>query len=120
MATQYKQLGQLKPADTAAASVYSPSTDATAKLLLLVICNTTGSAATYQVFHDADGSTYDATTALSYSVSLAANTSTYLDLKGIFMNNSSGNIGVQSGTGAAINFTLYGVEYSKYDKVVES
>jgi len=108
-ALQEAQLGQLRPADTNAASLYSPAASTTWIGKNLVICNTTGTAATARVFHDEDGTTYDETTALYWDLSVAANSTTSLQgfLSG---SNASGNIGVRTGTANALTFTLYGAE----------
>lgn len=119
MANLYKQLGQLRPADTTAASLYSPSSGSTARLIVLFVCNLTGAGVAFRIFHDRDGTTYDQTTALYYDVTQAANTTSLIDLKGLYMNNSSGNIAVRSATNDAFTFTLYGIEYSKYEQIRE-
>lgn len=106
---QRLQLGQLRPADTNAASVYAPADGVQAKVAQIIICNTTGGAAAYRIFHDDDGSTYDQTTALFYDVSLAANTSEVLDME-IEMTASGGNLAVRTDTNDALTFTVYGEE----------
>jgi len=111
-----KQLGQLRPSDTTVASVYSPGTDVVAQIWAIVVCNTSGGTATYQVFHDEDGTTYDETTALFFNVDLAMKLSAVLtfginDAGGIWMNDSTGNLAVQTGTGNALTFTVYGEEH---------
>ena len=103
------QLAQARPTDTNAATLYSRPQNTTVYLDQLFICNTTGSAANASVFHDDDGTTKDATTALRYAFSVSANTTTIMDLK-MYMNTASGTIGIQSGTGSALTYTLYGEE----------
>lgn len=107
-----KQLGQLRPADTTAASVFSPDKRDRFIVTRIVIANVTSSAATYRLFHDEGGSTYDEDTALAWDISLPANTSTSWNDEEIYMNNPSGNLAVRSGTGDAINFTVYGYDGS--------
>lgn len=78
----------------------------------IVVCNTTGSAATYSIYHDDDGTTYDESTALFYGVSLNANSTDIIDFGGAgggVMVKPSGTIGVKSGTGSAITLTFYGI-----------
>lgn len=107
-----KQLGQSRPSDTTAVSLYSPASGiVSAEITSLFVANTTGSAATYRIFIDDDGTTYDQSTALAYDVSLAANTFTEI-LSGskVFMNNASGNLAVRAGTGNALTFTVFGIE----------
>lgn len=103
------QLGQLRPADTTAAAVYTKVQDATVWLDQLFICNTTASSADFRVFHDDDGTTYNETTALFFDEALAANTTRVLDLK-MYMSTASGTIGVRTDTNSALTFTLYGEE----------
>lgn len=109
MNLQEKQLGQLRPANTTAASLYSPATNKTAVRLSLVICNTSSSEAKFRVFHDDDGTTYDETTALFFDAPIEANQT--LEIDGFkAMNDSAGNFAVRTNTASAITFTLYGAE----------
>lgn len=102
-----RQLGQLRPADTTAASLFSPSTAQPYEAATLFIANTTGTAAAASVFHDINGTTYDETTALLFGKSVAAND--YIVLEVPFGDRLvAGNIAVKSGTGSALTFTLYG------------
>jgi len=110
------QLGQARPADTNAASIYSPSVDTmSAEILTIVICNTTAGAESFRLFHDKDGTTYDETTALFFDESLAANTTriiTFTEGSGLWCyRDASGNVAVRSSTGSALTFTVYGKEY---------
>jgi len=104
-----KQLGQLRPADTNAASIYSPGADTTGIIKTIFVANTTGVARTFRIFLDDDGSTYDETTTLFYDVTVARNGTEIID-SFIPMNNSAGNLAVQSGTASALNFTVMGAE----------
>lgn len=108
-----RQLGQLRPANTTAASLFSPVANQRVHITDLIVCNTTGGAVTYRIFHDEDGTTYDETTALYFNNTLGANVTERITARDLFiyMANSSGNIGVRTSSGNAITFTLYGVEY---------
>ncbi len=108
--TRPKVLAQLRPADTNAASLYSPPDNRTTELTKLVICNQTGSPATFRLFLDDDGTTYDQTTALFYDQSISANLTWIEDLGGWGMNKTAGNLAVRSGTNDALTFTLFGKE----------
>ncbi len=99
-------LGQLRPADTNAASLYSPPGEAEPFFITVVISNTTGSTASYRVFLDDDGTTYDQTTALYYDVDLATKTAIRIPI-GV-MNNPDGNLAVRSETNDALTFTALG------------
>jgi hypothetical protein len=106
---QEKQLGQLRPANTTAASLYSPGASTTWVAKNLVVCNTSGAGASFRAYHDEDGTTYDETTAIFWDVPVAANeTVSITSLLSGFTN--AGNIGVRTDTASALTFTLYGAE----------
>ena len=111
MSIQEKQLGQLRPANATAASIYSPGASTTWIAKSIWICNTSGSSCTYRIFHDEDGTTYDETTALAWDAPLAANETVVITglLSGY---TNAGNVGVRSSVANAITFTLYGAEIS--------
>jgi hypothetical protein len=105
------QLAQSNPAGTSAVALYTATMRT--EVTLLVIANSTGSAAAYSIYHDDDGTTYTAATALAEVVSLAANTSVYLLTSpapgcGLVVK-AGGTLAVKTGTGSALTFTLYGV-----------
>ena len=108
-----RMLGQARPANTNAVSIYSPAGNARAEVLQIVICNTTSSAATFRIFHDDDGTTYDQTTALYYDKTVAANDTLRVypnDPPGFAMVNAAGNLAVRTDTNNALTFTVYGNE----------
>lgn len=109
MQLQEKQLGQLRPANTTAASLYSPASNVTGIAKNLVVANTTATTATFRVFVDDDGTTYDQSTALFYDTPIAANTTVFVAMY-LPMNNSAGNIAVRTDTANALTFTLSGAE----------
>lgn len=106
---QEKQLGQLRPANTTAASLYSPPALTIAVIKNLVVSNTTALIANFRVFVDDDGTTYDQSTALFYDVAISGNDTVEV-LGFMAMNNSSGNIAVRTDTSSALTFTLFGAE----------
>jgi hypothetical protein len=109
MALQEKQLGQLRPANTTAASLYSPGASTTAIIKTIVVCNQTASAATYRIFVDDDGTTYDQTTALFYDITIGANSTDQIDTF-YAMDDANGNLAVRTGTNSALTFTCFGTE----------
>ena len=109
MATTLKQLGQLMPTNTTAASLYSPGASTQTLIKSIVVCNTSAGAVTYRIFHDDNGTTYNTTTALYYDVSLAANTSIILSLN-LVMNDATGNLSVRTSSANDLTFTCYGAE----------
>ena len=101
-------LAQTRPSNTTAATAYTAVVHT--EITRIVVCNTTGSAATYRLFHHNSGSTYDQTTALRYDVSIAANAFAEVVSEpgsGIAIS-KTGTLGVQTGTGSALTFTVYG------------
>jgi len=106
-----KQLGQGTPPDTTAVSIFSPDRRDRFTIENIIICNTTASAATYRIFLDNDGSTYDATTAIAYDVSLAGNATDIIEVN-LYMTDPAGNLAVRTGTGNALTFTVNGSDGS--------
>jgi len=104
-----KQLGQLRPANTTAASLYSPAASTQTNIYTVVVCNTSVSSAKYRIFHDDNGTTYDETTALFWDISLSADSTDTVEIK-ISMNDSTGNLAVRTDTADALTFTAYGLE----------
>lgn len=103
-----KQLGQSRPSNTTAVSLYSPDAYKEVQLLSLYVANVSGASAKFRVFHDEDGTTYDQTTALFYDIAVQADTTIEIAFDEVYMRNSSGNLAVRTDTGDAFNFTLYG------------
>lgn len=103
------QLGQSRPADTVAVSLYSPADGIVAIIKQIIVCNTSAGSAKYRVCHDEDGTTYDETTALLWNIPLATETADILDTC-IYMANSSGNLAVRTDTTEAVTFSCYGEE----------
>lgn len=104
-----KQLAQARPANTTAVSLYSPAANVDARLTQIVICNTTAVAATFRLFHDDNGTTYDESTALYWDISVSGNDSVTLGLAA-YMADDTGNFAIRTGTASALTFTLYGLE----------
>lgn len=109
MAFQEKQLGQARENSANAVSVYSPGASTTAIIKGIIIANTSGSASTYRLFLDDDGTTYDESTALAWDILIAADSVVHIDTFHA-MNNSSGNFAYRSSVANALTITLFGVE----------
>ena len=106
------QLAQSRPSGTSATSIFTATLPT--EITRIVICNTTGSAANYSLYHDDNGSTFDQTSALFYTVSLAANSTQNIELtpgSGLMVS-KDGQIAFQAGTGNALTCTIYGVTAS--------
>jgi|TARA_R100001244_G_scaffold124675_2_gene94550 hypothetical protein len=113
MTTIGKQLGQARPANTTAVSIYSPTDGTRSEILQILVCNTSGSAATFRIFHDDNGTTYDQTTALYYDKSVNADDTLRIwpnKPPGFAMYNTDGNLAVRTSSGNALTFTVYGNE----------
>ena len=114
MSAQARHLAQSRPSGTTAAALLTVASAAKngIEITRLVIANTTASSAKFSVYHDDDGTTYDQTTALYYSVAISANTTTVIEAQsensGITIS-PGGALAVQTDTGSALTFTLYGV-----------
>jgi len=105
-----KQLGQLRPANTTAASIYQTPASTTTIITNLTVTNTTAATAKFRVFHDDNGSTYDETTALAWDVQVAPGEAYIISKVGWLMNDASGNLAVRTDTASALTFTAYGVQ----------
>src|SRR3990167_3542269 len=112
MTSRVAVLGQLRPSNTTAASLYKPAVNVIGVPLWLYICNTTAGGLTYRVFIDADGTTYDETTALAFDKAIAANDFATLDFgpDGLPMPDSAGNLAVRTSAGSGLTFTCWGYE----------
>jgi len=102
--------GQLRPSNTTAATLYTATLKS--EVTRILIANTTGSAATFRLFHDDDGTTMDETTAIVWDNSIAAGAyvdlQAYLDQAAITIS-AGGSLGCRSGTGSALTFSAYAV-----------
>lgn len=102
-----RQLGQLRPANTSAASAFTPAVSAPYVVSLINIANVSAAPVDVSVFHDIDGTTYDQTTALLYTHTLAVGAMIQIE-SGIADYRAAGNLGVQSSVANAATFTIYG------------
>lgn len=104
------QLAQARPSGTTAVSAFTAKM--ATEITRIVVCNTTGVAAKFSLYHDDNGSTFDADTALYVDKSVAANESAVIEAQGPNSGitvSKDGQIGVKTDTANALNFTLYGI-----------
>jgi hypothetical protein len=113
-------LGQLRPANTTAAALYTPRTGIIGVVTSIIVCNTSGASAAYRLFHDFDGTTYDQTTALVYDdvidpafAGVLALTRHILTFDGGITISPGGNLACRTSVNSAFTFTAYGYELSK-------
>ena len=109
MTIQEKQLGQVRPTNTTALSLYSPGAGVTAIIKTIFITNTSTSTVKFRIFADDDGTTFDETTALFWDVPILAESTVELD-SFLAMNNSAGNLAVRVDSPSTLTFTAFGAE----------
>jgi len=107
MAMAEQVLAQKRQNGTGAVSVYSPGASEIAIIKTIVLCNTSGATATFRLFLDDDGSTYDESTALAWDVTLNAGQSQFFHTF-IAMDTAAGNFAYRSSVANAITITLSG------------
>ena len=104
-------LGQSRPSDTNNTAIYVASLKT--EICRIIIANTTGSSATFRLFHDQGGSTYDESNALAFDVTIAAN-SINDNFQSFQMGNgitlaATDSFGIRSSVANALTFSIYGV-----------
>lgn len=103
-----RQLNQLRPSDTSTTTAYSNAVNPWTVEVILV-SNVTSSATTFSIYHDSDGTTYTADTALYFNVAIEGQDTAYIEFPGGLANaDRRGSIGCKSGAGSGCTFTLYG------------
>lgn len=104
-------LGQSRPSDTNAASIYSPPVNTFAQITRLLVCNTAATTQKFRIFLDHDGTTYDESTALFWDV--VTPTDTTVEIEGDWwMSDSAGNLAIRTDLASAFTFTVFGAEHS--------
>jgi hypothetical protein len=108
MGFTYKTLGQVAPADTNNADVYTVPSATQAVVSSIVVCNTTSSATTFRVFQRLNGAAAGTSNAIVYDQSIPANSTTSIETK-ITMD-AADVLTVRSAVGNALTFTVNGSE----------
>lgn len=108
MPQTHKILGQVAPADTNNANLYTAGAGVQAIVSTISVCNLTGSAATFRIACRPAAATIANQHWLAYDVSLGANDSITLTL-GITLA-ATDVLTVRSGTANALAFSAFGVE----------
>jgi len=109
MFSQGSQLAQIRVSASASTAV---TTTLRTEVTRIFVCNTSSSIATFSIYHDEDGTTYDETTALFFGATIEANTT--VDIisdtlgAGIMMMRGA-SLGINSDTDNALTFSIYGV-----------
>lgn len=106
-------LAQLRPSGTAAVPAYvAPIVTEITKIF---ICNTSGSPASFSLYHDDNAAIYDQNTALYFAEVINANATKLVEMQGAGAGISileTGVLAVQSSVADALTFSIYGVTSS--------
>ena len=109
--SQLKQLNQVTPAGTSAVDLFVGDTGKRYIIRQIVACNVDNTAVKYSIFHDKDGTTASAATAIRYEKQLFKETDHEINLN-IPVNDSAGSLRCQINKASGITFTVYGEELS--------
>ena len=107
---QGSRLVALRPADTNPATIFTSTLNT--EITKIFVCNTSGSAITFRIFHGLAGDSYDQDNALYYDAAIAANETVVIEgmtPNGGIMMQPTEILGVQSSSADDIVFTVYGV-----------
>ena len=107
-----RQLAQNRINSTTATSIYSPRTGVVGIITKIVLCNVSGGATDFYLYHDDDGTTYDESTALAWNVALATDIETSRDYPEGLGVAYGGNLAFKTDTANSVTITIYGYELS--------
>lgn len=110
MATTYKILGQVSPAVTTVADLYTVPASTEAVISTITASNVDGTASDISIFIVADGDTAGASNALVFEAELGANTIQAFTI-GVTLG-AADKISVQSATASAVTYQAFGSELS--------
>ena len=110
MANTYKILGQAQPADTAVADVYTVPAATQTVVSTITATNVDGTASDINIYVVPDGGTAGVANALVYAAELGANTVQAFTI-GLTLG-AAEKISVQSATGSAVTYQVFGQEIS--------
>lgn len=108
MATAYKILGQVAPADTNNTDLYTVPASTQTVVSTISVTNDTANSAIFRIYIRKDGAAAAALNALYYDTPLAGN-STMLITAGLTID-ATDVITVQNGTAGALTFQAFGSE----------
>ena len=110
-----RQLGQIRPNDLNAISIFTPiDFRPNAIIETIIVCNTSVTGAKFSIFHDDNGAIFDETTALFFEEQSAGREtriilfSNGLAIQGKTSSGPAGNLAVQTSIANAFTFTVYG------------
>ena len=108
MASLYKVLGQVRPADTNVADLYTVPTGGQVIISTIIVANTTAIDATFDLYVRPNGATADQGTAIAYGTTVRANTSQSITIGATA--DADDVVSAKSGTADALTFTTFGLE----------
>jgi len=108
VATTYKILGQVEPANTSNADLYTVPASTEAIVSTLVVSNSTAGEVAFRIFIRDAGATAGTENAIAYDTTLAANSQAAFTL-GLTLS-ATDIITVRSSTGGALAFSAFGSE----------
>ena len=109
MATTYKVLAQSNPAATTNTDIYTVPAATAAVISTIVICNQSGSAATFNIAIRVGGASLTAAQYIAYSVAISGGDSTALTL-GITM--AATDVLTVQASSSSLSFTAFGSQIS--------
>lgn len=103
----FRLLSQQRPSGTTAVTAYTKPTKGMVTIVAVAICNTTAGAVNASLYVDIDGTTYDQTTAIAYSMVIPANDTVVIEFP-ITLDTTNGTVGIQTSSANALTFTIIG------------
>ena len=106
-------MAQVTPAVTTDATAYTA--DLRTEITSIFVCNTSGSAVTFRLFHDEGGTTYATTNALFYDKSVPANDTIVIRSEyagSVIIMAPTDSLGVRTSAANDLTFSIYGVTQS--------
>lgn len=109
-----RQLGQVRPVNTSNTVLYTPRADIIGVVTSIIVVNTNAGTLNFRLFHDADGTTYDQTTAIAWDEAITFNALRILTFDGGIAVTEGGNLACRSSAANDLTFTAYGYELSRF------
>lgn len=100
------QLAQQRNATTTATSILA-NTSGRWAIKTIKVCNTSDDAATFTMYHDETGTTYDESTALYWEVPIASKETVLFDTY-MCTGSQSSNVAYKTSVASALTVSLYG------------
>jgi len=102
-----KQIAQTRPSGTTATTFIQEDRPWTVDLVM--VTNTGAVSADVSLYHDADGTTYDTSTAILYTISVAVGEVYMIEFAAPIRNiDRSGSLGVQASVADTLTITAFG------------